>query len=118
MPKMLYLLKIEQDSWCEIEGSFASGDDECDRQDVAGIQQRLKDGDEWASFSACVIVECGSFTGESRWLCGCSYESEEDFRESDYYKDMQREARKDLLEKLKEAAELYQELLAQEKEQA
>ena len=114
MPKMTYTLEAERDCYDEIEGSFALGDDDLDRKEVARIKRRYAAGDRWAWCITRVTVECGSFTGESDWLGGCSYASEEDFKKSDYYKGMQREARENLLNQLKEAHDLYLALLAQE----
>ena len=114
MTTIAYTLEAEHDYYDEIEGSFASGDDDLDRKEVARIKRRYTAGDRWAWFATRVTVECGSFTGESDWLGGCSYASEEDFKKSDYYKGMQREARENLLNQLKEAHDLYLALLAQE----
>lgn len=114
MTEMTYTLEAEHDYYDEIEGSFASDDDDLDRKEVARIKRRYAAGDRWAWCSTRVTVECGSFTGESDWLGGCSYASEKDFKKSDCYKDMQREARENLLNQLMEAHDLYLALLAQE----
>ena len=110
MPTIRYRIHMENDDWPEIAGSFASGDDKADRKQVKKIQNRLDAGDEWAWFGCSVIAKCDGYEECSDWLGGCSYASEEDFKASDYYKEMCDQARDRLLSNLKEAAELYREL--------
>ena len=52
---------------------------------------RLDHGDQWAWCSVKVEVRWNGFRGTDYLGC-CSYESEEDFRKSEYYNDMISEA--------------------------
>lgn len=61
------------------EGFFASGDDAADRELVAAMLRRLRDGDIWAWFTAHVRVTFDGLTSD-QYLGACSYENEADFR--------------------------------------
>ena len=59
----------------------------------------LESGNQWAWCSVCVTARYGSLEGET-WLGGCSYESEESFRDCEY-----ETMKADALEVLRDRAE-------------
>ena len=69
-----------------IKGSFATENDE---KDLAEKRRNLNDlkTNEWAWFTAKVQVKCFGIQ-EKKYVGGCSYLSEEDFRKSDMFKSM------------------------------
>lgn len=74
-------------------GHFASDDSEADKAMVDEINRRARCGDEWAWFCAKVTATLklpdGSEIEGSDYLGGCSYASEEDFKQpGGYYDDM------------------------------
>lgn len=85
-----------------IKGSFATGDDAGDRAIEQDIQQRLKNDDEWAWFCAAVEVRWGDYSA-TEYLGCCSYDSEQDFRASDYFDDMVNAALDELNNQVQEA---------------
>ena len=89
---------------------MASGDDETDRESESWVLSQLESGNEWAW---CIVKVCAVYDddlqGESNYLGACSYESEKEFRESDYFSDLCQEALFDLNEKIHKAAKLIAE---------
>ena len=65
---------------------------------------------EWTWCYVQIVFTCGP-SNSLVSIGPCSYESEEAFMRSAEYKDAQRDARKFLIEDLKEAADAYQFLL-------
>lgn len=107
---MAYSIKIEciPSDTNEIEGSFTLGNDEQNRKKVEAIREALKDGNQWAWCCIRVVISDGndessvSIRATSRAtsgrVCGCSYTSEQDFRQSHTFKEMKREAIEALLD--------------------
>jgi hypothetical protein len=105
-----YTIECQEDKYSEIEGSFASGNDEADRKTVKSIQERVFNGDIWAWCVVVVTAECHGFTAQSSYRSGCSYQDEANFKESEYYKDLCEEALEKLRAKLAQAAEAEREV--------
>lgn len=86
---------------CEEEGipvrgnAMGSGNDEDDRRVEEAIIDELESGNPWAWCCIGVIAEWNGFKAHDYLGC-CSYENEEDFKESGYYVDMKVEALKKL----------------------
>ena len=72
-----------------IEGNaMASSDDQADRETEQWIRDQLDAGNAWAWAAVTVTVAWEGFEA-SDYLGGCSYKSEEDFREpGGYFDDM------------------------------
>lgn len=70
---------------------LASGDDEEDRRAEDWVREQLEAGNEWAWCVVKVSATLGDFEGID-YLGVCSYESEQDFKDSGYYDDMKAEA--------------------------
>jgi hypothetical protein len=70
------------------------------------IREQLLMGNNWAWCSAHVTVALGDLQGED-WLGGCSYESEENFRQDGYYESMVSEAVEDLAQKIEKIASVH-----------
>jgi hypothetical protein len=86
-----------------LEGNvLASGDDAEDRAAEEDVRVELEAGNPWAWCCVRVSVGWGELVGDD-YLGGCSYASEEDFRVGGYYADMCAEARRQLLEQLRDA---------------
>lgn len=106
--------EVEFNVWAEpedtpVEGAFATGEDELDRELEEKIKRELEAGNEWAWCVAVVQAswtdpESGNtFTGEE-YLGACSYDSEEDFKqEGGYYEQMKDEAYEDMLMEVEDA---------------
>ena len=91
------------------EGHFASGSDADDAETLRWIREQLDSGNDWAW--CCVrVVATVDFDGEAfqgnTFLGGCSYLSEDDFKEGCYYADLCEEAREDLLRTLDHAVKV------------
>ena len=74
-----------------IEGSFALGNDEWDREVAAAIKHRLEHDDQWAWCDVIVEARCtvdGEVFIARDTLGACSYKDTEDFKQSGYYGDM------------------------------
>lgn len=82
--------------------------DKFDRGVAERIEKRLNSGDLWAW--CCVKVVAKStiphLEGSSSWLENCSYRDESDFKRSDYFRALKREALEDLDLKHIELAEV------------
>lgn len=68
--------------------ALASGDDTEDKEYEEQILQRLQMGDEWAWFTAKVVVRTNDGREASDYLGCCTYEDAEDFKRGGYYIDM------------------------------
>ena len=77
------------------EGSFASGDDEADRELCESIRKDLDSGNDWAWCVVKISAKWGGFEGTA-YLGGCSYKDEDDFANGGYLAQMQEEAVEDL----------------------
>ena len=87
--------------FCEVRGSFASGDDAQDKAWEDGIIASLENGDMLAW---CIMTVTVEFNGieESDSIGGCSYDSLQDFKDhSGYYDDMVNECLSRLNKKAK-----------------
>lgn len=107
MINISYTVSAEQDDMPVRGNALASGDDKVDKECEDGIIRRLGAGDIWAwaqvKVTASVDLDGRTFSGRA-YLGGCSYKDEADFRQPGwYYDDMCKEAREDLIVKLKEA---------------
>jgi hypothetical protein len=92
------------------ENLIVSGDEEFDKKCEDEIIARLDSGDVWAWCIVKVTVapKTLEYTDELNgfaYLGGCSYENQEEFEQSDYYKDMIDWALEDLNNKSKEIYE-------------
>lgn len=88
--KLREVVTVQLNYWpCSdsIEGSFASGEEDVDRDNVQWVRDQLRDGNEWAWCDVKVTVTWKDWKADST-LCACTYESEKDFRESGYYSDL------------------------------
>lgn len=89
--EITYTLTLEPE-YESFEGNFATGDDDLDQSTEEWIRSELNAGNEWAWCSVKVTASWNGFDG-SDYLGMCSYASESDFREGDYFEDMKAEAR-------------------------
>lgn len=96
----------EQESY---EGYFAYDTEAENQEAIEWIRDQLDSGNGWAWCCARVVasinIDGEPFQGDA-YLGGCSYLSEDDFRESGYYADMCAEAKSDLIDKLNYAVKL------------
>ena len=103
-PEIQYRVRFEQDN-SPVRGAFASGDAEFDKEIEDGILARLERGDilAWCEVTVeAFLPGYPEFFGGA-YLCGCSYESEEDFKcDTGYYEDMRKEAASALQRKILE----------------
>ncbi len=88
-----------------VEGNFASGDEEADREMERRIMADLESGNEWAWCTVRVTARYGDFEGVD-YLGACSYASKADFCQPGcYFDDMKKEALDDLNRKVRAAVE-------------
>jgi hypothetical protein len=100
------------------EEYHAPDDDFEDPETLAWVKRQMALGNMWGWCCVEVIAELDdNFSGHD-YLGGCSYESEEDFKNNGYYKSMQHEALADLERSLAAAAQHGQEAEARLKELA
>jgi hypothetical protein len=86
-----------------IRGNCSAIDDETDNATEQWIIEQLESGNEWAWCCVKVAASWEGYKGVD-YLGGCSYESEESFREpGGYYDDMKIEALDDLNRHLQDA---------------
>lgn len=109
------LIKIEvliEEEETSVEGSFDTGDPAADRVQEAEILQALQNGNQWAWCTVQVVATHRSFPEFSGtdFLGCCNYESEEDFRNSDYFQDMKKEAIAQLTNRLEDATQALKQL--------
>lgn len=81
-------LIVEFDDMLPVRGNvMTSGDNKIDKQYEDYVINRINNGDVWAWASVDVI---GTYKGltASDYLGGCTYESEDDFKNNGYYADM------------------------------
>ncbi len=97
-----YALDIEE---CDIpvQGNvMASGDSQADEEAEAAVLSQLRGGNPWAWCAAVVLAkyrtEDGTLYVGRDYLGGCSYESEEAFRQDGYFEDMKDQALDDLVD--------------------
>lgn len=89
--KIKIRMDVEQDDPAHIKGSFTLPNDGEERKVIDWIKERLARGDVWAW--ALVTVEARgeidghTFIGKDH-LGGCSYHSEENFKQGGYWRDM------------------------------
>jgi hypothetical protein len=89
-----------------VRGNYmASGDEEQDREDEDNIIADYESGNLWAWCVAHVTVRpkdgrIATFSGDD-YLGGCSYASEQDFKEGGYYEDMVNTALSELNDRLR-----------------
>ena len=102
-PTITFTLKAEQEDTMVRGNAQDSGDAALDKQVEDEIIARLDNGDVWAWCYIVVTASCAGFTGRDT-LGGCCYRDEADFKQSGgYYKQMQEEARADLLRNIENA---------------
>ncbi len=90
-------ISIDMEPEVDIAPDFDSGEPDFDAAASREIRERLARGDDWAWCEVQVRVTWRGFKGESSWLGGCSYASEQDFREpGGYFDDLLDEAIDDL----------------------
>jgi hypothetical protein len=78
------------------EEDHAPDDDFEDPETLAWVKRQIAQGNEWGWCCVEVVAELdGNFSGYD-YLGGCSYESEENFKNDGYYEDMQHVALADL----------------------
>jgi len=81
-------LKCEPEEMDYVGNCMASGDQTIDRQAEQWIRDQLEAGNEWAWCCVTVTVSWEGFEASDH-LGGCSYQSEENFRQVDgYFDDM------------------------------
>lgn len=89
---------------------LSSGDDALDRAEATRIERELARGNAWAW---CVVKVTAYYPGTGLmgidYLCGCSYESEKDFKQGGYYDDMKEAALSQLLMQAEKLAYLLHE---------
>ncbi len=86
---------ICEPEYLPINGNASAIDPETDKAIEDFIASEIESGNEWAWCMVSVLVEWNGLS-TSEVLGGCSYRSEQDFKESGYYGDMLHEAIKDL----------------------
>lgn len=105
MINIIYTVSAEQDDMPVRGNALASGDDKVDKECEDEILERLGRGDEWAwalvKVTAAVTLGDYVFSGKA-YLGGCSYANEAEFKTDAYYLQMCKEAREDLVVKLRE----------------
>lgn len=84
-------------------GQCSAIDPVMDKAQEAFIRKELADGNDWAWCNVIVTAEWGGLSVRDS-LCGCSYQSESDFRKDDYFTDMVSSALDALHENLTETA--------------
>jgi hypothetical protein len=104
MEDITYTLTIEDEDIPVRGNAMATEDHEADKAYEDEIIARLKHGDTWAwcivKVTASVCHEGETFTGVAI-LGGCSYSSEDDFKQSGgYFDDMKQEAFENLVNEL------------------
>lgn len=77
-----------------------------DPDTVVWIQEQLQKNNYWAWFTAHIIGEFGGLRAEN-WLCGCSYESEKNFREDEYYESMVEAVTEELAQNIEKLFEVH-----------
>jgi len=78
---------IAEQEYAQIEGNASAIDDETDTRIIDEICYELERGNIWAWCSVEVKVSWHNFSA-SDYLGCCSYENEQDFRNSGYFLDM------------------------------
>jgi len=82
-----------------IEGNCSAWDPETDAETARWILKELEAGNEWAwccvTVTTSLEIDGKTYKGFASLGC-CSYESEADFRNTDYYSDLCLEAFRDL----------------------
>lgn len=92
-----------------VKGSFDSGDEKLDIEQENKIYAELESGNQWAWCTVHVIAKYRGFMSDN-YLGGCNYESENQFRDDDYYKSMLDLAIQELAETIISAKEGLTEL--------
>lgn len=69
------------------ENCFASGDANADRETVEWIRSELERGSDWAWCTVEVKASCAGYEA-SAFLGACSYQSEREFKQDAYFKDL------------------------------
>jgi hypothetical protein len=93
-----------------IVGNCSAIDEDTDRETAEWITDQLDSGNEWAWCTVKVTASWKSHEGEA-YLGGCSYKSEEDFKEpGGYWEQMKEEALDDLNQQLQVLREELEEL--------
>lgn len=85
--EVAFAIRMKQDDTPLKGNVMASGDDAVDAEAEKWVRDQLADGNDWAWSDVTVIATWRSFEGQDSLSC-CSYESEEDFKKCDYYKDL------------------------------
>lgn len=102
MEACTFELRVEPDDTPYV-GNCSAWDPETDRKAEQWIRDELESGNVWAWCQVEVVCTFEGFSGEDH-LCGCSYESEESFREDGgYFDDMKVEAFYVLADRLESA---------------
>lgn len=96
-----YTLSYDLDHAAVRGNALASGDEAVDKEVEDEILERLRRGDAWAWAQVTVTASCLGFEGHDHLGC-CTYKDEDDFRASDYYKDMCNNARDEMLKNVEE----------------
>jgi hypothetical protein len=117
MDDVTFELEVVQDDMPLKGNVLVSGDDEVDAKAEAATQEALDRGNVWAWAAVTVIATWEGFHGVDH-LGGCSYESEEEFKQDAYYADMKQAALDALNRVIAETAErlrpLMEDALAEE----
>ena len=109
-----YTIYAELEDFPVRGNALCSGDPMLDKEVEDAILKRLDDNDVWAWASVRVVAEVigpgsNDLIGEDFLGC-CTYDSEEEFKQSDYYEAMCFAARVDLVKKLRRAHSHYEDL--------
>ena len=107
MPEIIYTIEVQPGTLQDRSSSSALDDEPLFRERLEDVKQRISDGDPWAHCFARVIATCEPFKAMSYWLGYFTFDSEEDFKKSDDYEYMRKEAREMLLKELKKSVEMY-----------
>lgn len=106
-----FSILAEQDDLQIVGNAMASGDDKVDKEAEAHIFMELAQGNVWAWAYVTVMAKWNNVRGVAS-LGGCSYKSEEDFKQpGGYYDDMKQEALDDLNKGLQEMADNIEPLI-------
>jgi hypothetical protein len=101
--KPIISIDVDYDDISVKGNALASGDDDLDKKVEDEILRRRRNGDIWAWCCVTVRASWHGFVGTD-FLGGCSYESETDFKNGDYYPEMVVQAKADLKKKVEAAA--------------
>jgi hypothetical protein len=104
-----FKINVDQDFLPVRGNAMSSGNEDFDRKAEDEILADLDRGNVWAWADAEVVASWNGFSGSVRLGC-CSYKSEEDFRQCEYYWQMKTDSLNELNKNIAETFEMLQSL--------